>query len=189
MNKLIAVAAVLLLAACDKSPVATTATPVAAASAGTQAAAVMPTAATPAGEATITPAAATSPADDPTAVNQAIDDTLGDHARYEAVIRQLQQAVSAKDATTVASLVDYPFTTVRDGKPLKVANADEFVREYDRIVTPDIADAITGQKYSQLMVNYKGVMFGNGEAWVNGICVDDACKEFNVRVVALQPGP
>jgi hypothetical protein len=78
---------------------------------------------------------------------------------------------------------------VRDGKPLKIADAAEFVREYDRIVTPDIARAITTQKYSQLMVNYKGVMFGNGEAWVNGICVDDACKDFNVRVVALQPGP
>jgi hypothetical protein len=54
-------------------------------------------------------------------------------------------------------------------------------------MTPPIAEAIKRQKYSQLMVNYKGVMFGNGEAWVNGICKDDACKDVDVRVVALQP--
>ena len=138
------------------------------------------------------PAAAPVPSagevvDDPLAVNQAIDEVLGEHARYEVVIRQLQQAVTANDAAAVAALVAYPFSTGRDGQPLKVADADTFVREYDRIMTPAIAEAIKRQKYSQLMVNYKGVMFGNGEAWVNGLCKDDACKEVDVRVVALQP--
>ena len=147
--------------------------------------------ATPAGSvADAVPAAPASVAevvDDPLAVNQAIDEALGDHVRYEAVIRQLQQAVAANDAAAVAALVDYPFATVRDGQPLKIADAEAFVREYDRIMTPPIAEAIKRQKYSQLMVNYKGVMFGNGEAWVNGICKDDACKDVDVRVVALQP--
>ena len=145
-------------------------------------------------EATQDAAAASAPAssvaeavDDPRAVNQAIDEVLGEHARYEAVIRQFQKAVVANDAAAVAVLVDYPFATVRDGQPLKVADADTFVREYDRIMTPAIAEAIKRQKYSQLMVNYKGVMFGNGEAWVNGICKDEACKDVDVRVVALQP--
>ena len=147
--------------------------------------------ATPAGSvADAVPAAPASVAevvDDPLAVNQAIDEALGDHVRYEAVIRQLQQAVAANDAAAVAALVDYPFATVRDGQPLKIADAEAFVRDYDRIMTPPIAEAIKRQRYSELMVNYKGVMFGNGEAWVNGICRDDACKNVDVRVVALQP--
>ena len=145
--------------------------------------------AAPAGPVAVPPAAAPASAiaDDPSAVNQAIDEALGDHVRYEAVIRQLQQAVAANDAAAVAALVDYPFATVRDGQPLKIADAEAFVRDYDRILTPPIADAIKRQRYSELMVNYKGVMFGNGEAWVNGICRDDACKNVDVRVVALQP--
>ena len=147
--------------------------------------------ATPAGSvADAVPAAPASVAevvDDPLAVNQAIDEVLGDHVRYEAVIRQLQRAVAANDTAAVAALVNYPFVTVRDGESLRVADAEAFVREYDRIMTPPIAEAIKRQKYSQLMVNYKGVMFGNGEAWVNGICKDDACKDVEVRVVALQP--
>ena len=147
--------------------------------------------ATPAGSvADAVPAAPASVAevvDDPLAVNQAIDEVLGDPVRYEAVIRQLQRAVAANDTAAVAALVNYPFVTVRDGESLRVADAEAFVREYDRIMTPPIAEAIKRQKYSQLMVNYKGVMFGNGEAWVNGICKDDACKDVDVRVVALQP--
>ncbi|MEI2795590.1 hypothetical protein V8246_07915 [Pseudoxanthomonas sp. F11] len=145
--------------------------------------------AAPAGRVAAPPAAAPASAiaDDPSAVNQAIDEALGDHVRYEAVIRQLQQAVAANDAAAVAALVDYPFATVRDGQPLKIADAEAFVRDYDRIMTPPIAEAIKRQRYSELMVNYKGVMFGNGEAWVNGICRDDACKNVDVRVVALQP--
>ena len=147
--------------------------------------------ATPAGSvADAVPAAPASVAevvDDPLAVNQAIDEALGDHVRYEAVIRQLQQAVAANDAAAVAAPVDYPFAIVRDGQPLKIADAEAFVRDYDRIMTPPIAEAIKRQRYSELMVNYKGVMFGNGEAWVNGICKDDACKDVDVRVVALQP--
>ncbi len=145
--------------------------------------------AAPAGPVAVPPAAAPASAiaDDPSAVNQAIDEALGDHVRYEAVIRQLQQAVAANDAAAVAALVDYPFATVRDGQPLKIADAEAFVRDYDRIMTPPIAEAIKRQRYSELMVNYKGVMFGNGEAWVNGICRDDACKNVDVRVVALQP--
>ena len=145
--------------------------------------------ASPAGPVAAPPAAAPASAivDDPLAVNQAIDEVLGDHVRYEAVIRQLQRAVAANDTAAVAALVNYPFVTVRDGESLRVADAEAFVREYDRIMTPPIAEAIKRQKYSQLMVNYKGVMFGNGEAWVNGICKDDACKDVDVRVVALQP--
>ena len=145
--------------------------------------------AAPAGPVAVPPAAAPASAiaDDPAAVNQAIDEALGDHVRYEAVIRQLQQAVAANDAAAVAALVDYPFATVRDGQPLKIADAEAFVRDYERIMTPPIAEAIKRQRYSELMVNYKGVMFGNGEAWVNGICRDDACKNVDERVVALQP--
>ena len=178
MKTPIAAVAVLWLAACTPA-----APDPAAPSAG-----AAPAAATQDADAAPAPSPSVADAvDDPRAVNQAIDEVLGDHARYEAVIRQLQKAVVANDAAAVAALVDYPFATVRDGQPMKIADADAFVREYDRIMTPAIAEAIKRQKYSQLMVNYKGVMFGNGEAWVNGICKDDACKDVNVRVVALQP--
>jgi hypothetical protein len=32
-------------------------------------------------------------------------------------------------------------------------------------------------------------MFGRGQAWINGICKDDKCNAFDVKLVALQHGP
>lgn len=125
--------------------------------------------------------------DDHASINAAIDAVLGDHAKFERAIVSFQSAVAGKDREAVAALVDYPFTARIDGMPVKIADATTFVARYEGIVTPAIADVVTRQEYADLFVNDKGVMFGNGEAWINGICKDAACKDFDVRVVAIQP--
>jgi hypothetical protein len=138
-------------------------------------------------DAGVTPPAPAAPVDDHTEVNARIQTVLGEPAKYEQVFASLQQAVKAHDARAVAALVAYPFTTPIAGKKVKLAGAPDFVKHYDAIVTPAIADTITGQRYSALFVNAKGVMFGDGEVWLNGICKDKACKDADVRVVAIQP--
>lgn len=198
MNKLLCAAvAAMLLSGCDKP---TPSAPMAEAVPATSAA--PPTEAAPAPAAAVptqtqTPAAtdppvspapaqtAAAPAADK-AVDDAIDNALGDHARYRAVFDELQRAVAAKDAAAVAALVDYPLQTTVDGKKARIKDAAAFVAQYDKIVTPAIADAIVEQKYSELFVNYKGVMFGSGQVWLNGICKDNACKQAEVKVVAIQ---
>ena len=95
--------------------------------------------------------------------------------------------MAAHDAVAVAALVDYPFTATIDGKRVVIDDAVSFAARYREIVTPAIATVIAGQRYADLMVNARGVMFGSGEAWLNGICSDAACKHFDVKVVAIQP--
>lgn len=138
------------------------------------------------GGAAAPPPAAAGEVDDHTQVNQRIAQLLGDPARYEAAILAFQQAVAQKDAATVSAMVDYPFKATIDGKSMSIPDAPAFIARYGQIVTPSIADAVVRQRYSELFVNAKGVMFGNGQAWLNGVCVDAACQSFNVRVVALQ---
>ena len=123
-------------------------------------------------------------------VNASIDSLLGDHTRYEPVIRGFQKAVVDGDKAAVAALVRYPISARIAGKDVVIANADAFVKRYDEIVTPKIADAIGKQNYADLMVNYKGVMFGSGEAWITGICDKGSkdCERFTVKVVTIQPG-
>jgi len=168
----LAIAVAMLLAACDKpapnAPVEPKAAP-------------MPVVAS-------APELATSSErDGDVLVDEAIDQILGDHNEYKRVFEAFQQAVAAKDAAAVAALVDYPFTARIDGKKIGIADAAAFVAQYDKIVTPPIARAIGGQAYRNLFVNEKGVMFGKGEAWINGVCKDDAaCKTVDVRVVAIQ---
>ncbi|RDZ27222.1 hypothetical protein DX914_13305 [Lysobacter silvisoli] len=121
-------------------------------------------------------------------VNQSIEQVLGDPAQYEPAIRAFQSAVAAHDAAAVARMVEYPFAATLDGKQTQIKDAAAFAAAYDRIVTPEIAQVIAKQNYAELAVSGKGVMFGNGEAWINGICRDNACKQVDVRVVAIQAG-
>ncbi|MCL1634763.1 hypothetical protein M2650_08985 [Luteimonas sp. SX5] len=204
MNKLICAAVIaMLLSGCDKLappvPEAGDTPTKAAAPAAEPAPANAATASVPAAENAATPPAhdaaassvTTDPATDPAAdkaVDDAIDDALGDHIRYRAAFDELQRAVAAKDAAAVAALVQYPLVATIDGKKATIKDSAAFAAQYDKIVTPAIADVVTRQKYSDLFVNYKGVMFGSGQVWLNGICKDNACKQADVKVVAIQPG-
>jgi hypothetical protein len=187
MHRLVAVIAIaMFLAACGKSPSPTAAPAAPPASAQETTA---PLAAAP-GAGADPPAAPAADTGNEARVDQTIDTVLGDHAAYRAAVDALQKAVAANDAEAVSKLIDYPFTASIDGERTKIADADAFVAQYDRIVTPAIARAIGGQRYGDLFVNAKGVMFGRGEAWINGVCKDDACKHVDVRVVTIQPtGP
>jgi hypothetical protein len=121
-----------------------------------------------------------------TSVDQSIDALLGDHEKFKTVIVALQTAVAAHDAAGVATLVRYPITLRINGKKMVIRSAKDFVKHYDAIVTPEIARAVTEEKYADLFVNSQGVMFGNGEVWLNGICRDSACKTFDVKVITIQ---
>jgi hypothetical protein len=125
---------------------------------------------------------------DDSSTDQAIRDVLGDPAPYRDLIRALQDAVRAQDAAGVAHLVSYPLKVTLHGKAVSIANPQQFVAHYDAIITPEIAAAIENQAYGDLFVNGQGIMFGQGEVWVNGICHDSACKRVDARVISIQPG-
>ncbi len=120
-------------------------------------------------------------------VNQAIDETLGDHAAYERVILATRKAVATHDAADVAALVRYPIKVTISGRVRLIHSPAAFVAHYDAIVTPAIAKAVTQGKYEDLMVNYQGVMLGQGEMWVNGVCLDKTCKGVDVKIATIQP--
>jgi hypothetical protein len=122
-------------------------------------------------------------------VDNSIDDLLGDHTRYKAVIESLQQAVAAGDSAAVAALVSYPIDVQINGRKTTLNNEKAFIADYDKFMTPAIAKAITDTRYADVLVNWKGVMLGNGEVWINGICRPGSrdCEEFDVKVITLQP--
>ena len=180
--------AAFLLSACSKPADTPAPETTAAAPAADTASAPTATADTPVAAPVDTGVAA--PATDDKAVDAAIDTMLGDHAKYRAVIDAYQKAVADGDKQAVAALVDYPLAASIGGKRTSIKDASGFVQHYDEIVTPAIATVIKGQKYSELMVNSQGVMFGSGETWINGICKKGSadCSEFEVKVVTIQPG-
>jgi hypothetical protein len=190
-NALLAAAWMLATGACSRSadaPSSATVTPAPEATRPSESAA-SPAAGAPADAApATTPAHRTEDEVDERTINDSIDRVLGDHAGYQAVFTRLQRAVADEDAAAVATLVAYPFTASIDGRKLKLDDAGAFVAQYHRIVTPAIAGVIANQKYADVMVSARGVMLGNGEVWLNGVCGDRACAKPEVKVIAIQPG-
>ncbi|MBS7456004.1 hypothetical protein [Coralloluteibacterium stylophorae] len=131
--------------------------------------------------------ASTSPDDagaaSPDDTRARIDTLLGDAGQYEAVFDGFKAAVTADDRTAVVEYLRFP---LRVGAGREVADAEAFLRDYDAIVTPDVADAVAAQEFGDLFVNQDGVMIGRGQVWLNGTCLDDACARTEVRVVTIQ---
>lgn len=127
-----------------------------------------------------------APAEDDTSVTKDIESILGGNAdEYKSAFLALQKAVAAGNKDAVAQMILYPLEGAIDGKQT-IQDAGQFVRDYDKIVTPAIADAIARQKFADVMVNKNGIMFGNGQAWLTGICEDDACNKQSILVTTLQ---
>ena len=116
----------------------------------------------------------------------AIDGVLMDHVPFRAAFDAIQKAVADGDKAAFASWVSYPIDLTVAGKPMTIKDAKHFEEHYDAIMTEEIRNAITSQTWSTLFANYQGVMFGDGELWLSGICKDDKCAKFDVKIITIQ---
>jgi hypothetical protein len=126
--------------------------------------------------------AQTSPAD----LNKSIDMLIGDHVKVEHLLADLQQSVASHNAAGVAALVHYPIKVNPGKKPFTIKSQKEFIKDYDRIITQDISEAILKQKYDALFVNSQGAMLGEGEVWITSICLDKGCKKSDIKIGTIQ---
>jgi hypothetical protein len=122
----------------------------------------------------------------PSALDKSIDLSVGDHVKVHTILTQLQQSVASHNASAVATLVHYPIKVNPGKKPFTVKNEKAFIKDYDRIITHDIQDAILKQKYENLFVNSQGAMIGDGEVWITGFCRDKTCKQSDIKIGTIQ---
>lgn len=87
-------------------------------------------------------------------------------AAFEAFFAKLQDAVKKDDAKEVAKYVRYPLRVNKDGKSRFIQDEQQFLEEYDRIITGKVKEALLHQKIADAFVNDQGVMVGNGEMWL-----------------------
>jgi hypothetical protein len=120
----------------------------------------------------LSPAAAQSVED----VEQRIEMLHGGVQTFEVAFEVLQERIAAGDAETVAAMVSYPLFVSIDGERVAINGEVEFAERYDDLITPEIAEIITGQDYADLFVNQDGVMFGDGEVWMQPFCTDGTCE-------------
>lgn len=171
----------LVLAACSQpaappaEPAADAPPPMEASVAATPAAEPAKAAAEPAGA-----APTDAPAEDARA---RIETLLGDAAQYEKVFNAFKTAVVGGDRAAVVEEVRFPLN-IANGR--KITGPGEFQRNYEKIITPAVVKAMSGQDFGKVFVNQQGVMIGDGQVWLTGECLDKACARTEVKVGTIQ---
>ncbi|PDV90333.1 hypothetical protein CO652_02805 [Rhizobium sp. H4] len=114
-----------------------------------------------------------------------IEELHGDAAGFDRPLRQLVLAMRSDDAETVAGLAEYPLTVKANGETYDVENAEDFIENFDGLVTPETRRAVGRQQYEDLFVSSEGVMLANGAVWMGAVCDDNACDESHWAIIAI----
>lgn len=115
-----------------------------------------------------------------------IENLLGDVGDYKELFYAFQMALADGKSDIVASLISYPITVRIDGEEATYRSAEGLLEDYDWVFGDAIAQAVAAQDYGDLFVNSEGVMIGNGEVWLGGICEDSACTIALPRIITIQ---
>lgn len=90
---------------------------------------------------------------------------IDDAAEFEKVFDTVKSFVAKGEKEKVAEYVNYPLTSAN----ITVNSKEEFIKNYDSIITEDVKNALINQNVEETFVNYKGVMVGNGQIWFSAI--------------------
>lgn len=95
-------------------------------------------------------------------------DTKQSDAAVEAYMKKVKTAILSGNATWLSTQVNYPYkVTGTDGKTKSLKNKTEFVANYQYVVSESLKKRIGDICTCNLFSNYRGIMLGNGEVWIN----------------------
>ena len=107
---------------------------------------------------------------------------------YASFLYRLQSAVRASDRDAVVGLIAFPLRVNVQGASRLYRDADSLERDYDKVFTRKVRQAILSQRAGALFVRDQGAMVGDGELWFDRTCANAACSPAGpVRITAVNP--
>jgi hypothetical protein len=107
---------------------------------------------------------------------------------YERFLAVLKTHVRAGDERAVTKLIAYPLRVNFPDGARSYANARSVERDFSRIFTPKVRQAILSQRADHLFVRDQGAMIGDGEVWFSESCADSNCSLAGpLRIIAVNP--
>ena len=105
---------------------------------------------------------------------------------YASFLDRLQTAVRDDDPAAVVKLISFPLRVNSGGQSQTYPDAKSVRRDFDRIFTAQVREAILEQRADRLFSRDLGVMVGNGEVWFDHVCLDESCSRLGpVRITAV----
>jgi hypothetical protein len=88
---------------------------------------------------------------------------------YASFLARLQSAIRTGNRDAVIKLVRIPLRVNSNGKSQIYRDVASVERDYDRIFTPAVRQAILNQRFESLFGRDQGVMIGNGQVWFDHV--------------------
>lgn len=93
------------------------------------------------------------------------------------------------DPPGLARLVLYPITlrVTADAREraVEIADADRFVTEYGRHLTPGFVAAVRDEPADRVQIDDNGAALASGRIWIAPVCIDDSCVTHRSGVIAV----
>jgi uncharacterized protein YoaH (UPF0181 family) len=118
-------------------------------------------------------------------VNAQIDTVLGPHETYQTAIETIQKALAEGNIDGIGGYISFGEPIKVNGEDLVIADEADLNEQFETLFNDKVIAAVTGQDYGSLFVNQDGIMFGDGELWLTGVCLDDTCADVFVNISAI----
>ncbi|MEY8353920.1 hypothetical protein AALB39_11245 [Lachnospiraceae bacterium 54-53] len=83
----------------------------------------------------------------------------------EAFAGKIKKYILEDNKKDLAGLISYPITVTMDGTVTAINTAEEFEKNYDKIITAEFRSRIADTYTKYLFTNYMGIMMENGALW------------------------
>jgi hypothetical protein len=90
---------------------------------------------------------------------------ITDAKEFEKSFNTLKSLIKNNEKTKVANYVSYPLNVNKENKKIKIQSKEDFIKNYNTIITENVKKALLNQDVAKTFVNYQGVMVGSGEMW------------------------
>lgn len=114
-----------------------------------------------------------------------IEQLHGNAEAFAGPFDAITEAMGESDAETIADIAEYPLTVNANGETYDIQNAQDFIDNFDALVSEETRHAVARQRYDDLFVNSDGVMLANGAVWMGAICDDDNCAVSHWAITAI----
>ena len=94
--------------------------------------------------------------------------------------RELRAALAKQDALTVAALATYPLRVNDDRGGYALSGPAAVQSHFQEVFPPTIRAAVVNQKAGDFFCTAEGIMYGNGQIWVEATPVGFAIKVVNL---------
>lgn len=78
---------------------------------------------------------------------------------------KIKKFIELEDKEAMADLVMYPIMYDENDKYIKVYNREQFIENYDKIITDDVKKVVSESNYKEIFSSWRGSMLGSGEVW------------------------